>query len=126
MSTVNHKENLQRLSFYTEQFSEMVNNLDSANDRGEMSPHLLNEQRETMGVFLQNMQQILGEMGSTEHATFQIGDKVSFGRENGERTTAVVLKVNRKTLKVKTLEGRGRYSEGMLFRVSPVLCTKIT
>jgi len=38
---------------------------------------------------------------------FRIGDRVLFGRQNGEKTAGVIVKVNRKTVKVKTDESRG-------------------
>ena len=38
---------------------------------------------------------------------FRVGDKVYFGRPNGEQTLGEVVKVNRKKYKVKTLESRG-------------------
>ena len=44
---------------------------------------------------------------------FNVGDRVYFGRPNGEKTLGEVVKVNRKTYKVKTLEGRGRSGRGM-------------
>lgn len=37
----------------------------------------------------------------------QKGDVVVFGRPNGEKTEAVVIKVNRKTVVVETIEARG-------------------
>lgn len=39
---------------------------------------------------------------------FNIGDVVLFGRPHGEKTRAMVVKVNRVTLKVELLEKRGR------------------
>ena len=38
---------------------------------------------------------------------FKKGDAVSFGRPNGEKTEAVVLRVNGKSLLVETTEARG-------------------
>ena len=38
---------------------------------------------------------------------FAVGDKVYFGRRNGEKTLGTVTKVNRKTYKIATLESRG-------------------
>ena len=57
---------------------------------------------------------------------FKVGDVVIFGRAYGEQTLGKVIKVNRKTLKVETLEtrGRGRGKEpGRVWGVPPSLCT---
>ena len=57
---------------------------------------------------------------------FVVGEIVSFGRISGEQTLGEVVKVNRKSLKVKTLEGRGRGragSKGAVWRVDPSLCS---
>jgi len=56
---------------------------------------------------------------------FVVGDVVSFGRPNGEQTLGKVMKVNRKSLKVKTLEDRGHGrggSVGGMWRVPPSMC----
>lgn len=56
---------------------------------------------------------------------FKVGDKVLFGRTNGEQTLGEVVKVNWKSLKVKTLESRGtkrNYRKGLVWRVPPSLC----
>lgn len=53
------------------------------------------------------------------------GSKVIFGRPNGEQTTGEVLKVNRTTFKVRTLEerGNGRGSGvGAIWKVHKSLC----
>ena len=58
--------------------------------------------------------------------TFSPGDLVYFGRPNGEKSLGEVLKVNRKSLKVKLLEERGvrrSYKVGGEWRVPPSLCT---
>ena len=39
----------------------------------------------------------------------KVGDKVYFGRPNGQKTLGEIVKVNRKTYKVKQLEVRGQY-----------------
>lgn len=39
---------------------------------------------------------------------YEIGMKVRFGRPNGEKTVGEIIKVNNKTVKVKTTEARGR------------------
>jgi hypothetical protein len=56
---------------------------------------------------------------------FKKGDKVYFGRKNGEKTLGEVTKVNRKTYKVKTLESRGTkrsYEVGSVWTVPKTLC----
>lgn len=60
--------------------------------------------------------------------SFKIGDEVSFGRPNGEKTLGKIVKVNRKSLKVETLESRGvngRVPAGKVWRVHPSLCEKV-
>ena len=60
--------------------------------------------------------------------TFKVGDKVRFGRDNGEQSLGEVVKVNRKSLKVKLLEPRGRYKAhrvGGVWRCPPSLCTLV-
>jgi hypothetical protein len=57
--------------------------------------------------------------------TLRVGNKVYFGRPNGEQTLGEVVKVNRKSVKVKTLEDRGRTGRsqaGVVWRVPPSLC----
>ena len=56
---------------------------------------------------------------------FKAGDRVYFGRANGEKTLGEVTKVNSKRLKVKTLEARGDYRDypvGTVWAVPPSLC----
>ncbi len=51
---------------------------------------------------------------------FKVGDKVMFGRPNGEQTLGRIEKVNQKTYKIKTLESRGtrsQYAAGRRWRV---------
>lgn len=51
-----------------------------------------------------------GEMSVKEakkEAGFFVGQEVIIGRGNGEKTRSKVIKVNRKSIKVKTLEKRG-------------------
>ena len=50
---------------------------------------------------------------------FYSGDIVRFGRPNGEKTLARVVKVNRKTIYVTTLERRGNKPAGTGWRVPP-------
>ena len=40
---------------------------------------------------------------------FTVGSKVYFGRKNGEKTLGEIIKVNRKTYKIRQLESRGMY-----------------
>ncbi len=56
----------------------------------------------------------------------KIGDRIYFGRKHGEKTLGVVVKVNRTTVKVKTLESRGRlryYAVGTVWKVPFALCS---
>lgn len=46
-----------------------------------------------------------------------VGMKVYFGRENGQSTEGVVVKVNAKKAKVKTLEARGKFPAGAVWSV---------
>jgi hypothetical protein len=58
----------------------------------------------------------------------KIGDRVSFGRANGEKTEGVVIKISLKSIGVETTEDRGvgRVREaGKKWRVHPSLVTKI-
>ena len=51
----------------------------------------------------------------------KIGMKVRFGRANGEKTIGEVIKVNQKSVKVKTHEARGingRSASGEVWRVA--------
>jgi hypothetical protein len=53
---------------------------------------------------------------------FKPGEKIVFGTAHGEKTTAEVVKVNRKRLQVKLLEQRGRKKAlpaGATFDVDP-------
>jgi hypothetical protein len=55
---------------------------------------------------------------------FQVGDKVVFGRENGEKTLGTVVKVNAKSVTIRQDEERGasRVREvGTMWRVHPSL-----
>lgn len=56
------------------------------------------------------------------------GDKVFFGRPNGEQTTGEVVKVNRVKVKVKQLESRGTYRSypvGTVWTVPVSLLSKV-
>jgi hypothetical protein len=60
---------------------------------------------------------------------FKVGDKVYFGRRNGQKTAGTVVKVMRKNLKVRQDEARGQYRSypvGTKWTVPPSLCTKTT
>jgi ribosomal protein L24 len=59
---------------------------------------------------------------------FSVGDKVMFGRGRGEKTLGEVVKVNRKSLRVRQLEARGThrsYPVGSVWTVGPTYCTKV-
>lgn len=45
-----------------------------------------------------------------DRSQVKVGDRVYFGRANGEQTLGEVTKKNAVRAKVKTLEGRGRHS----------------
>ncbi len=60
---------------------------------------------------------------------FQIGQQVMFGRPNGEKTLGEVVKINRKTIKVKQLETRGQRrvrNAGTIWTVGKTLATPVT
>ena len=60
---------------------------------------------------------------------FQIGQQVMFGRPNGEKTLGEVVKINRKTIKVKQLETRGQKrirTAGTIWTVHKTLATPVT
>ena len=60
---------------------------------------------------------------------FKVGDKVVFGRPNGEQTEGTVVKVNPSKLKVRTDEDRGfarTRPEGTIWGVPPNLCRKVS
>jgi hypothetical protein len=60
--------------------------------------------------------------------SFIVGDKVHFGRKNGQQSLGEVVKVNRKSLKVKLLEPRGMYKAhkvGGIWRCHPSMCTPV-
>ena len=59
---------------------------------------------------------------------FSVGDIVRFGRDRGQQTKGEVVKVNRKNLKIRQLEQRGRsrsYPVNSIWTVSPELCTLV-
>lgn len=63
-----------------------------------------------------------------ETSEFKVGDKVLFGRPNGEQTQGTVVKVNRKKLKVRQDEDRGTkrgYNVGTVWTVPPSLCRPV-
>jgi len=53
--------------------------------------------------------------------TFNIGDTVLFGRENGEKTLGRVVKINAASVKVEQTEARGGRPVGTIWRVAPSL-----
>ena len=55
-----------------------------------------------------------------------VGDLVLFGRPNGEQTRGKIVKVNTRTYKVMTLEGRGqRDKAGQIWNVGKGLCRPV-
>lgn len=56
----------------------------------------------------------------------KIGMTVVFGRENGEKTEGVIIKMNLKTAKVKTTTARGYREAGKIFNVDWSFCTPTT
>jgi len=54
-------------------------------------------------------------------SNLKVGQKVVFGRTNGERTVGTVLKVNGKSVKVRQDEARGGKPVGTEWRVHPTL-----
>lgn len=48
-----------------------------------------------------------------------VGDRVTFGRHNGERTLAQVVSIGSMTITLKSLQQRGTFPPGTLFWVSP-------
>lgn len=63
-----------------------------------------------------------------ETMNFKVGDKVLFGRTNGEQTQGTVVKVNRVKLKVRQDEQRGTmraYPIGSVWTVPTSLCRKV-
>lgn len=55
----------------------------------------------------------------------KVGQKVMFGRPNGEKTLGTVLKINGASVKVRQDEGRGGRPVGTEWRVHPSLVTPI-
>jgi hypothetical protein len=53
--------------------------------------------------------------------TFNVGDTVLFGRENGEKTLGRVVKINASTIKVEQTEERGGRPIGTVWRVASSL-----
>jgi hypothetical protein len=70
-----------------------------------------------------------GEGVNMEHMTkYKPGDRVVFGRPNGEQTEGVVVRVNIASVTVKTTEERGRdrvREPGKKWRVHPSLLRKV-
>lgn len=59
---------------------------------------------------------------------FNVGDQVEFGRPNGEKTVGTVIKVNRKSLKIRQDESRGSQrtrTAGTTWNVHPSFVTKL-
>ena len=61
-----------------------------------------------------------------DNGDFRLGQEVMFGRRNGQKTRGEVVKINRKTLKVKTLEDRGGKSKvGDVWTVGKGACQAV-
>jgi hypothetical protein len=56
---------------------------------------------------------------------FSVGDVVVFGRQHGEQTQGVVVKVNGKKIKVEQKESRGNHRVGTIWIVPPSFCQKV-
>lgn len=59
---------------------------------------------------------------------FQVGQRVTFGRRNGEKTLGEVVRKGRSKLKVKQLESRGAMKShpvGTIWTVPPSLCEPV-
>lgn len=59
---------------------------------------------------------------------FKKDQQVRFGRNNGQQTLGVIVKVNRKTVKVRQLEARGVHKNhpvGSVWKVPKSLCTLV-
>jgi len=54
-----------------------------------------------------------------------VGQAVSFGRPNGEKTLGVITKVNGKSVKVRQTEVRGGRPVGTLWTVAQSFCTPV-
>lgn len=60
------------------------------------------------------------------NTNFTVGQIVMFGRPNGEKTRGKIVKINQKSIKVITIEGRGsKGAAGVQWSVSPNLITPI-
>lgn len=60
--------------------------------------------------------------GRTLTTAFKVGDRVRFGRQNGEKTLGIIMKVNGRTVKVRQEEARGQHPVGLIWNVAPTLC----
>jgi len=58
-----------------------------------------------------------------------VGQRVVFGRPNGQKTEGTIVKVNRKTVKIRQVGARGTtkdHSVGTMWTCSPALVTLLT
>jgi hypothetical protein len=84
-----------------------------------LSKDAFSDRRESRGVKTGSHVRLGDNMRTSN---FKIGDKVLFGRPNGEKTLGVVEKVNAASLKIRTLESRGHaHGAGVIWRVHPNL-----
>lgn len=58
-------------------------------------------------------------------STPSVNEIISFGRPNGQKTRAKVIRINRKTVTVEILEPRGNRPVHTRWRVDPALITKL-
>src|SRR5690606_20853382 len=68
----------------------------------------------------------MNQKSMNQKQQFHIGQKVYFGRANGEKTLGEIVKINAKSIQVKQLQTRGLTKirqEGTLWRVAPSLLT---
>jgi len=55
----------------------------------------------------------------------EVGQKVIFGRPNGEKTKGTIVKINKAKLKIRQDESRGTRPIGTIWTVPPSLCTTL-
>lgn len=72
---------------------------------------------------------LIPRSGFNARSEFRVGDRVLFGRRNGEQTEGVIVKLNAKKAKVRQVGARGvrsNHAEGTVWGVPYSLLTKIT
>lgn len=53
----------------------------------------------------------------------QVGQEITFGRPNGEKTKGTILKINKSSIKVRQDEARGIHKIGTVWKVHPSMCS---